>query len=347
VPIDLLIVLVVVTLLFAVGVPAIRLGVWLPRRLEFERLRDDELSSAQREHFQKLDLGLAKAAYTPRMNFAVVNMQGPTLTRVYLSDHEPAVLGAHCLRSASVIDDKVVSGHNYLEWITKYEDGATLTTRNAELADVFDRMPHQLRQECVGVTDPLVLKARHDAKAVGLLHRHPRHPQRADILGEFADFHDRWCRFQESRGLLVPAANGARYNVSVRAALRGVVNYLNPLADNFTPLRFLAGLVLGAGIPIVATWLLTPDAPWRPAGLPVVAIAGALLRMAALGAAYAVAGIAVGCLFTGKAFIWAALLGYLGLRLGGASGVELWLAVWMGFVAEQAGRYRTKRQILV
>jgi hypothetical protein len=339
--------LVVVGLLLAVGVPTIRLGVWLPRRLEIETVPDDELSSAQREHFQKLDTALAKAAYTPRMNFSVTNMQGQTLTRLYLSDHEHAVLGAHCLRSASVIDEKVVGGHNYIEWITKYEDDTTLTTRNAGLADVFDRMPHQIRQECVGLTDPVALKARHDAKASGLLHHHPRPAQGADILGEFADFHERWCRFQESRGLLVPSADGTRYNAGVKAALRGVANYLNPLADNFTPLRFLLAVVLGAGTPILAAWLLTPDAPGRPSGLPIVSPESPLVRMAALGAAYAGAGIAVGCIFTAKAFIWAALLGYLGLRLTGASGAELWLAVWMGFVAEQVGRYRTQREILV
>src|SRR5262249_42606155 len=114
----------------------------------------------------------------PRGRFGLASFAGsynaaaaPTTAEERLSVggiREHAVLGAHCLRSASVIDERVVSGHNYVEWITKYEDGTTLTTRNAELRDLFDLMPHQIRQEGVGITDPLVLKARHDAKAAEL-----------------------------------------------------------------------------------------------------------------------------------------------------------------------------------
>ena len=65
-------------------------------------------------------------------------MQGATLSRVYLCDHDAAVLGAHCLRGHAAFDETTPGGQNYLEWITKYQDGGTLTTRNVDLADIFD-----------------------------------------------------------------------------------------------------------------------------------------------------------------------------------------------------------------
>ncbi len=323
-PIDLQLFLMAVGLILAVAVPAIRMGVWLPRRLEFDTIPDRELTPAQADHFARLDSVLSTAAYTPRFNFSVSNMQGPTLTRVYLSDHEHAVLGAHCLRGASVIDEGHVSGQNYLEWFTKYEDGTTLTTRNAELADLFDLMPHQIRQEGVGLSDPLALKRRHDAKASELLGRHPRFPDGRDLLAEFREFHERWCEVQESRGLLVSARRGDRLHAS-----------------------FGLAVPLGIGIPVIAAWSLDVGAPLRPERFPWLWSASPLARTAALAGAYAAGGVAIGYLFTGKSFIWAAVLGYAALRLTGASGTELLLAPWMGFVADWISRARGKRAILV
>jgi hypothetical protein len=337
---------VVLGLALVVGVPAIRYGVWLPRELEFEILPDHALTGAQLAHYQRLDVRLAASGYTPRFNFTVTNMQGATLSRVYLCDHDAAVLGAHCLRGHAAFDESTPGGQNYLEWITKYQDGATLTTRNAELSDLFDRMPHQVRQVCIGVVDPLALKARHDRKAAELLARGPLYAHGRDLLAEFQDFHRRFCAFQESRGLLVAGAGG-RCHPTVKTALRGVWNYFDPLADNFTLPRFLLAVVLGAGLPALATWLTTPGAVHRPAGLPVLAVEPAL-RLATLGLVYAAAGAVVGWVFTGKAFIWAALLGYLPLRLlTPHPGAELLLAFEMGLVAEWTARMRIRRELLV
>src|SRR5262245_20637252 len=284
-PIDLQLFLIAVGLMVAVGVPAIRTGIWLPRRLDFETISDDDLTPAQAKHFARLDSALSVAGYSPRFNFSVSNMQGQTMTRVYTSEHEHAVLGAHCLRSASVIDERVVSGHNYVEWITKYEDGTTLTTRNAELRDLFDLMPHQIRQEGVGITDPLVLKARHDAKAAELLGRLPRFPHGRDLLAEFRAFHERWCEYQETRGLLVAAPGGDRFHASVKTALRGVAAFLNPLADNFTLSRFALALALGVGIPVLSMWLLDVNAPLRPHRFPLIVPASVAIRIAVLAGA--------------------------------------------------------------
>ena len=343
-PIELTLILAAFAASLLVGVPAIRLGIWLPRDLEFEVVSDERMTDAQRAHFARLDGAVAALAYFPRLTFAT-NLQGATLTRMYLCDHDSAVLGAHCMRAASVLDERHPSGHNYLEWITRYEDGTTLTTLNAELGEVFDRMPHQVKQKCVGVTDPAALKARHDRKAENLAGRLPRSPHGVDALAEFRDYHHRFCDFQVSRGLLIPANARGRHSVTVKTALRGVMNFFNPLADNFTLPRFLAAFVVGTGLPLLAVWLVDPHAAGRPSGLPVLAFT-VLERRAMLAGASVLAGGAIGWIFNSKQMVWAALLGYLPLRLAGSSGATA-AALLMALVAEIVARIRLRRDLLV
>jgi hypothetical protein len=330
-PIELVLLAVSVALAFLVGVPAIRFGLWLPRDLQFERVPDDRLTAAQRAHFERLDRSLAPLAYFPRFNFAT-NLQGATLSRVYLCDHDSALLGAHCLRGANLIDESEPSGTNYLEWITRYEDGTTLMTQNAELSEVFERMPHQVKQKFVGVRDPTALKLRHDRRAAELLSRQPRNPHRGDMLAEYHDHHVRFADFQVSRGLLLPVGPDGRHRLAMKTALRGVLNFLNPLADNFTVLRFAIGVVFGAGLPLLVTWLQVDG----------------LARWTALGIAYGLAGAVVGYVFNAKQMVWAALLGYVPLRLLEASaGPAALAALWMAGVAELVARFRQRRELLV
>lgn len=345
-PIEVTLLVVVLALALVVGVPAIRLGIWLPRDLEFEVFSDDRLTEAQRAHFTRLDAAASTLAYFPRVTFSVVNMQGPTLSRVYLCDHDPAILAGHCLRGASVIDERHVSGQNYLEWITRYEDGTTLTTLNAEIAQVLDRMPHEVKQKCLGVRDPAALKALHDRRAEALAPRVYRSPHGRDMLGEYRVHHLRFCDYQVSRGLLTPVENG-RHHVTVKTALRGVANFFNPLADNFTLSRLAAAVVIGVGLPMLGIWITGPEAGVRSADLPAL-LNTVYARWSGLAFAYALGGAAIGWLFSSKQFVWAVLLGYLPLRLlDAAAGPATLGALWMGFVAERVAAFRQRRELLV
>jgi hypothetical protein len=345
-PPELLLLAIGLALSLLVGVPLIRFGVWLPREVETQTLPDAALSDAQRAYYQPLDLALQASGFSPRLNFAVLNFPGPTLSRVYMADHDHAVLGAHLMRSRGAFDAGRPTSHNYLEWITKYQDGTTLYTRNAQLGNVFDRMPEQLIRECPGLADPAALKAVHDAKAQQLLQRGPLWAHGRDVLVDFRDFHRRFCDYQSARGLLV-AGPGERWHPTLRTALRGVWNFFNPFADNFTPLRFVVIVLVGAGLPALAAWLTTPEAAYRPPGVPVWNVS-APLRLAVLAAAYTIAGAAVGWIFGLKTFIWATLLGYLPLRvLTPHPGIDLLLALWMAIVAERVAAIRSRREMLV
>jgi hypothetical protein len=321
-------------LALVVGVPLIRFGVHLPAELDIATVPDDGLTPEQGAYFQRLDEKMRGLGYAPQLNFTVLNFQGGTLSRVYTGAYDAAVLGAHLMRGHAALDESQVSAQNYQEWITRYEDGTTLTTRNAELGELFDRLPGQVVQDVVGagVVD---LKGRHDRRARELLGRVPRHVTAAQGIEEFKDYHRRWCAFQVERGLMVRDATGEKVHPTVRTALRGVFNFLNPLADNFTWPRFLAGVVAGAGLPLAAA--LAADLGFLPGPSwvgPALAATGA--------------GAVIGVVFTGKAFVWSLLLGYLPLRLLGEDPVpQLLLALWMGFVAESVARVQDRRRLLV
>jgi hypothetical protein len=330
-----------------VAVPAIVRGSFLPRDLEVEVVPDEALSESQHRYFQRLDAHLAALGYSPVSNFVATNLQGDNLTRYYRSDHDPAILGASCLRGVNFVDENARGAVNYGEWITKYEDGSSLNTLNSPVSDLFDLMPHQIRQRFPGLTDLAQLKGRHDRKAALLLPRHPRFAHGRDIVAEWETFHRDWCEFQASRGLLRHEPEAGGYRVAPRAAWRGVLNFLNPLADNFSLPRFLAGVVLGAGLPIV-TLLLLRD----PAVLTFLSnrfgSASAFLPLGLSLVAFALAGAVVGWVFEGKCFVWSLVLGYVPLRIvGSALGMGIVLCLVMGFVADRVSWIRSRRNALV
>jgi hypothetical protein len=334
-PVEIWILAVFLAAVVLVGLPAIRFGVHLPVELDVVTVPDHELTEGQARHYRRVDDAVRAVGYAPQLNFTVGNFQGATLTRVYTGAYDAAVLGVHLMRGHSAVGD-APTAHNYMEWITKYDDGSTFTTRNAEIGELFDRLPHQVLEQAVGVTDPVALKARHDARARAFLPRGPRHFTAEQTMSEFVDYHRRWCAFQRERGLLVPNADGARLHPTLRTALRGVGNFLNPLADNFTLPRFALAVAVGAGLPALAAWAIH-EGHVPPA-----------LRWPALAAAVTAAGATAGAIFTGKAFIWSLVLGYVPLRLIGDDRLaQVVAALWMGFVAEWVARWRDRRRMLV
>jgi hypothetical protein len=346
-PIELWVVAGTLTLFAGIAVPVITRSIHVPRELAIETVPDEGLTDRQRIHFQTLDAALSVLGYRPLVNFQVTNLQGANLTRIYRGDHDAAILGASLMKGHSALPGAQEAGQNYLEWITKYEDDTTLTTRNVTVSDLFERMPHQIRQDFPAVSDVVRLKAHHDRRAQELLPCGPRFPHGRDWMADYRDYHRRWCAFQESKGLLRHDTEAGVYRATARTAWRGIANFLNPLADNFTPARFVLGLLLGAGVPAlgilaaadlaVLAWLT------RTTGL-----APGLGRLLVLGAAFTAGGAAVGWLFMWKSFIWALLLGYVPLRLlapGAGGGVMV--VLWMGFVADRVAALRQKRELLV
>jgi hypothetical protein len=275
-------------------------------------------------------------------------MQGRAIVRVYLSAADPAIVMMNLLTA----EVKGGGEHplNYLEITTRYRDGSMLSTRNAEISEVLAHLPEQMIQERKGIRDPEQLKRFHDSKADELRIREPIYSQADEFEPAFHEFHERWCAYQISQGLLCPrSGDGERLRPTVKAGLRGILNYLNPLADNFTMPRFLLGVVFGLLLPAAGIfWLRGPGTKWVSALADATGFNPELWVVACLVVLFTVSGSVVGLLFVGKSFIWSFLLSYVLLRLVGPTGVmsTLLLSAWSGTVAGWAAIRREKYQKL-
>ena len=349
IPADVAIFGIAVIAFFVVGLPLITSRISVPTRVDFEDVPENDLTPGQSTYFAVLDSKMLDLGYRPTVNRRPTNMQGRALIRTYYSEADPAIVMMYLMTSE--VEGSIEQPANYLEIMTRYGDGTLLSTRNAEISEVFEPVPGHIIQERRGIREPTPLKAAHDRKAEELLVHGPTYSRPEDFEPVFHEFHERWCRHQIDRGLLVPVTDDPeRLRPTVKTGLRGIANYLNPLADNFTLTRFLTALVFGLVVPVVAIlWLTGPGGfvvAWLAAA---TGLAPTTCVIACLAAMLLVVGVVVGLLFTTKGFIWCFLLTYVILRLVGPTGIgaTFGLSLWTGVVADWAAKSRQKRQKLV
>ena len=179
----------------------------------------------------------------------------------------------------------------------------------------------------------------------------PTFSRAEDFEPAFHEFHERWCSHQLERGLLTPREDDpGRLRPTVKAGLRGIANFLNPLADNFTVFRFVTALVFGLVVPVLTVlWLTGPGTFVIARMASATGFAPTTCVIAVLAGVLSVVGVVVGLLFITKAFIWCFLLTYVILRLVGLTGLgaAFGLSLWTGLVADWAGKRRQRREKLV
>jgi hypothetical protein len=349
IPPDVAIFAAIVVVFFVVGLPLIISRVSLPRRVIFKEVAEHELTAPQTGYFALLDAQLRVMGYRPHGNWRPTNMQGRALVRLYTSEVDHAVIMMNLMTGEGHGGDE--HPMNYLEIMTRYADGTILTTRNSEISDVLARLPEQIVQERRGVRDPESLKRVHDLKAEELKIRQPVYSPAADFEAAFHEYHDRWCAHQIERGLLVPAARDEdRLRPTVKTGLRGIRNFLNPLADNFTTVRFALGLLFGLVLPAAGiAWLNGPGRGMVDSLAIAIGIEPAWCVVGCLTLLFSLSGVVVGFLFVSKSFIWSFVLTYVLLRLAAPIGFvgALFLSLWTGGAAAWSAQRREKRELLV
>jgi len=349
IPVDVQLFAIAVAGFFLVGLPLITKRVSLPTRVVFEEVPDHELTPAQTQYFAVLDPKMQELGYRPTVNRRTTNMQGRALIRPYLSEVDPAIVMMNLMTTE--VEGSGEHPMNYIEIVTRYGDGTILSTRNADISEVMEPHPAQIIQERRGLREPAALKAAHDRKAEEFLTRGPMFSRSEEFEPVFHEFHERWCRHQVERGLLVPRDDDAeRLRPTVKAGLRGIANFLNPLADNFTPLRFVTAIVFGLVVPVLAIlWLTGPGSFVIARMASATGFAQTTCVVACLGFMLTFVGVVVGLLFITKAFIWCFLLTYVLLRFVGPTGIgaTFALSLWTGVVADWAGKRRRNREKLI
>jgi hypothetical protein len=346
-PWDLVLFAVVVVGFFVIGLPRIVGTIHIPAEVELQEVPEYELTDRQRIFFEAVDSKLSAMGYSPAITYRAVNMQGHNLLRTYLSDSDYAIITLTLLRSE--IENAEDQSTHYLEVITRFADGALAITRNAELSEVLEFLPDQFVQDLRGVREPSELKARHDRRLESFQLRSAVQLRRDDLFDRFREFHSRWCEHQVAQGLMRYDGDVGLYRLTTRTGLRGIRNYLNPLADNFTWRRMVAAVVLGSILPALAVAAVRfPQSPVRDWLLERLGLADNHLLWLACGVAFTIAGSAVGAIFSAKAFIWSFILAYVPLRLLGPAGLlPLWFSLWTGFVAHRVSSWRMRRHELV
>lgn len=342
VPADLLIFAVTVLGFVTIGLALIVRRVFVPRRVVFEAVAEADLTPAQRSYFDALDAELAALGYRPGGTRRATNMQGPAMLRLYLNPTDPAIVTANLMTSQAATGNQQAA--NYLEIVTQHRDGAILSTRNADVSDVLERLPDHVVVERRGLTDVARLKQVHDATAAEMLAHEPIHRRAEEFEAAFNEHHERWCSHLLERGQLRPDADDPELlRPSVATGLRGIANFLNPLADNFTPARFALGAVAGLALPVAGLlWLEGPGAALLGSQAAAGGLGSDVAAIVVLAALLAVSGATVGFVFEAKSFIWSFLFSYVLLRLASPAGfwLTLALAAWSGAVADLVCRRR-------
>lgn len=330
--------LVTVGIIFLVGIPAITRTVWLPRNLQCEVVPPDKLTPRQATFFNSYDKKMAEIAYFPLSTFRVINLKGSNLNRAYTSSSDPA----RCLVTMMSIGNSFTS---CLEIVTRYADGTRLSTKNTQLSSVLATMPNRIVQQFPGIQDVAELKRRHDRKGETLLSRSPEFRPQSAYFSDLDEYHQQFCQYQESNHLLRFDTAAGLYRATYRTGLCGALNFINPLADNFTVPRFILGALLGAAIPLIAATEHARILSWLSTfGTTNLALVGGLLTPLAC----TVAAIAIGCIFTNKVFIWALVLGLLPAKLLAlTTGLSLGSGLYMAFVAHWTARFCISRRKLV
>lgn len=287
---------------FLVFLPYIKSKIKLPPKLQFNEIPETALSAQQRVFFEAYDQKLAPLGYLPAKTFAVPNLTGTNLSRAYSSAADPASIGVTTITHKG-------KGHNSVEIVTTFQDGKKLSTRNANLSSVFAELPGRTSQRFPGIADPVALKREHDKQAEKMKIWGAVFIKPEQYFTWFQDHHQRFLQHQVSKGLLKLNPKTGIYEGTYRTALQGIGNFLNPFADNFTPLRFASGIVAGCGIPLSVIHFA------RPIAQQLNGVGGALSYVGLLALAYIAAGLFIGYLFSSKSFIWAFLLGWLPLRI--------------------------------
>lgn len=295
--------LVTIAVLFLFGIPAIQRKTKLPLRFQFKEFEDSELTADQRDFFATMDTGFADINFQPVRTFSVPNLQGSNLNRMYASSMDPAQALVTLIRTA---DGK--ANVRYIEFMTVFTDGTKLETKNSKIStSMFVTRPGLTKRSFPACDTPAKLKQKHDEETAKL-GRQPQYLDPKDYQRRMQEHHEAWVGHQVSNGLLKLDPAAAEFRATPMLGFRAVLNFLNPIGNDFTIPKFVAGVLLGAGLPIVASRYGATASLWmmRTTGVSLIPI----LLTVTFGS-FLIAGLSVGTIFHQRSFIWGFLLAYL------------------------------------
>ena len=312
----------------------------IPAKYALEEVTESQLTQAQKEYLRPIDAQLEAINYRPDCTFRAKNY-GHNLMRRYSNPADPA----SC--ELTVVEVKSRVGHvetvrnvNTVSFTSRLSDGRRLNTRNMPLKSVMDWLPHQIIQEFPNLTDLAALKLKHDARAAQLGPALTPPHGAGPIFNEVQSEHERFCAHQVSQGVLQPAGDGTAYEITNKAANRGIDNFFYHFSKRIALPQTLLSALIGAFFPLLGILEIVASA----GDTPLVFVSPVL----AITVCYALAGILMALVGGPHSYTWIMLVTYLPAHL-----LAGWTFGWMPYsciahvVCHYVGQMKQRRGLVL
>jgi hypothetical protein len=282
--------------------PKVKKNVTLPREFQWQEIPEASLSPLAQSFFKTVDAGAAPLFFQPILNFQMLGYRIPTEIRLYYNDQAATGLLASIFRAAQPL--------TVFEFTTRFADDSEVDTSNSQMSGVFRKPAWVLYERFPGVTDLRALFEKHRARveARKIQGFEPRFQPLAKLMDEIKRSQDRQVQYQVEQGAIRLDQAASLYRPANPMAFKGIGNFINPLANDFTLPRLLLGLGLGLGLTLGGVWLadfigwldhLRQEWPsFTPARIALLAYAPG----------FVLAGLAVGWVFPRKGLLWGFLI---------------------------------------
>jgi hypothetical protein len=279
----------------------------IPAKYELEEISDAQLTSAQKGYLRPIDAQLEAINYRPDCTFRATNY-GHNLMRRYSNPADPASCELTVVEVKSRVGNvETAANVNTVSFTSRLSDGRRLNTRNMPLKSVMDRLPHQIVQEFPNLTDLAALKRKHDSRVAQLGPvLSPPHGAK-DIFAEMQCEHERFCAYQVSQGVLRPTPEGRVYEITNKAANRGIFNFFNPFSKRVALPQTLLSALVGAFFPLVGILKIAPAIHAATGNSPLAFQAPILVIIAF----YALAGVLMALIGGPQSYTWIMLVTYV------------------------------------
>ncbi|MDH4182867.1 MAG: hypothetical protein OEV92_01485 [Nitrospinota bacterium] len=301
----------IAAVLVAIGVPAVMASVKIGAALEFGQIVIDSNKLLDQDFFREMDRFAAGRGYSRQMDVSVHGLSGDNFNRLYASADGSSLLVTQMF---SQNNDSI----KYFEFLSKHDE-VEVQTNNAPVSSLFAKPPWARSRQYPHIQDPaqlLSLHREHDSReGRGAIVR-----VTAENFAEtFQRDHRRNLDFQVSQGVLKPDSTGRWYSPTAKLALKGVANYLNPVKDNFTWGKLLAGY--GVAVALAGAGWVCYIGDMAAAFEIEDKSRQALVNGLSLGLGHILCGAAIGYHFASKSFIWSILAVIPGFAVMSATGL--------------------------
>jgi hypothetical protein len=317
----------------------------IPVKYNLVELSETELTEAQREYLKPLDTQLEALNYRPECTFRATNY-GQNLMRRYSNPADPASCELTVVEVKSKVGNiETARNANVVCFTSRLSGGRRLCTRNMPLKSVMDRLPHQIMQEFPSLTDLAALKSKHDSRAAELgPSLSPPHGAEA-IFGEMQQEHERFSAHQVAQGVLRRTADGTAFEITNRAANRGIINFFNPFSKRISLPHVIFTVLVGAFLPLLGILKIAPAVAAATHDSSLGIFSASTLAIAAC---YALAGAIIALSGGPDSYTWIMLITYLPAHF-----LAGWSFGWMPYscvahlVAHYIGQARQRRSLVL